>query len=441
MTITVTSMGSNSTNIAFSAGETAANVAAAVETYILTKGWSVHDSAASATSKCYKALCVDGVTYKYALLNWTTANTIGIQVYEGWNASTHVGINLAGFGSVCNQPLTLAVGGNLYVFATARHFAILARSNLGTFGGTTNFGATAVTGGAQGCFEIERANAEDTSTIAAGGISTYTVTIQTSGSFTATGANYYAVPLTGGTGTGAKATVMVRNNQLGAVCVSTPGTGYTIGDQLTFPASSVGGGSASGQKITVTSVGVGVPPFVWLDTIVLGNLVNIPQNNSQFYGNPINESAGCYGGALSFPRTKGGLYGLVASTATGIITPYGFWGTHGNGYASSNSYIDVNTMNGSIGCTFILPSAVDSWTGKYIALDMLVVADTMTNNTHDIRGRLYNIKCLSLSQGITLDTVNVKVDSNGWNSSSGSLTPYYIAQSTSAVAFRFGILG
>lgn len=61
------------------------------------------------------------------------------------------------------------------------------------------------------------------------------------GGATYTNGTYTAVPLTGGLGSGAKATVVVAGNVVTTVTITTPGTGYAIGDQLSAAAANIGG--------------------------------------------------------------------------------------------------------------------------------------------------------------------------------------------------------
>ncbi|WP_448702620.1 gliding motility-associated C-terminal domain-containing protein [Mucilaginibacter sp. AW1-3] len=65
---------------------------------------------------------------------------------------------------------------------------------------------------------------------------------------------YINVPLTGGSGTGELATIVVANNIVTTVTPTTNGSGYNVGDVLSCAASSIGGGSGSGFNITVLSL-------------------------------------------------------------------------------------------------------------------------------------------------------------------------------------------
>lgn len=88
-------------------------------------------------------------------------------------------------------------------------------------------------------------------TINTNGINTSTITL---GTLYTKGGTYVNVPLTGGTGTGALATVLVSPFGQSAGFVTSSGTGYTVGDILTITPASVGSTAGSGFAITVTSV-------------------------------------------------------------------------------------------------------------------------------------------------------------------------------------------
>jgi len=64
---------------------------------------------------------------------------------------------------------------------------------------------------------------------------------------------YTDVPLTGGAGSGAKATIVVASNAVSSVTITTKGTGYKVGDILSADAANIGT-SGSGFQVAVTSV-------------------------------------------------------------------------------------------------------------------------------------------------------------------------------------------
>jgi len=61
---------------------------------------------------------------------------------------------------------------------------------------------------------------------------------------------YTNIPLTGGTGSGAKATITVASNGVSAVTITTTGNGYLVGDTLSAAAASIGSGVSTYGTIT-----------------------------------------------------------------------------------------------------------------------------------------------------------------------------------------------
>lgn len=68
-----------------------------------------------------------------------------------------------------------------------------------------------------------------------------------------TNGTYTNVALTGGTGTLAKATIIVAGATVTSVVITSPGSGYVVGDVLSATAASIGG-TGSGFTVTVTQV-------------------------------------------------------------------------------------------------------------------------------------------------------------------------------------------
>lgn len=79
-----------------------------------------------------------------------------------------------------------------------------------------------------------------------------TTTITTPGT-SYTNGTYTGVPLTGGTGTGAIATIVVAGNVVTTVTLTSPGLGYVVGDTLSANASDIGG-TGSGFVLTVDTL-------------------------------------------------------------------------------------------------------------------------------------------------------------------------------------------
>jgi hypothetical protein len=71
-----------------------------------------------------------------------------------------------------------------------------------------------------------------------------------------TNGTYTAVTLTGGSGSGAKATIVVSGNAVTSVTITTPGNGYVVGNTLSATAASIGG-TGSGFSIKVATINDG----------------------------------------------------------------------------------------------------------------------------------------------------------------------------------------
>lgn len=76
-----------------------------------------------------------------------------------------------------------------------------------------------------------------------------------------TDGTYANVPLTGGAGTGAQATVVVTNGSITSVTITAPGTGYFVGDKLSANNANVGG-TGSGFSVPVLTLS-GTPTAAW----------------------------------------------------------------------------------------------------------------------------------------------------------------------------------
>lgn len=144
MTISLNSMGPNSAALLWD-NETLPNLMTVINDWVVQHGWDLFDNV-STTIKVYRSLNVGGSTYKYLRLE-TVAGYLDVKHYESWNATTHVGTNLAAAASSSCQ-LNL-VSGTIYLFASNRWFFAT-----GKYGTSFDYGT--------GIFEFARENPTDT---------------------------------------------------------------------------------------------------------------------------------------------------------------------------------------------------------------------------------------------------------------------------------------
>jgi hypothetical protein len=116
-----------------------------VNSFILTgynlAGWTLHDQV-SATKVILKAPSIDlpGV-YIYQELNTaTTANQITTNLYEGWNAATHVGTNLTNGTATTTMGARFTAGtAASIVLAASANYSMLQSNTAAGIGGGTGF--------------------------------------------------------------------------------------------------------------------------------------------------------------------------------------------------------------------------------------------------------------------------------------------------------------
>jgi hypothetical protein len=78
-------------------------------------------------------------------------------------------------------------------------------------------------------------------------------TLDSAGNFDYTDGIYYNVPLTGGSGFGAHATIIVAGNFVDSVTVTAPGSYYVVGDILSAPSSLIGNGTGFTAAVAAIS--------------------------------------------------------------------------------------------------------------------------------------------------------------------------------------------
>lgn len=159
MAITETILGPNSSMFVMAATDTPATIMAAVDTYVTSKGWILHDAAAASpltVGRVYKAFQQGSSSmYKYVQIGFGPNNYM-LKIWESWNETTHVGTNDGSNinqGTSVSQPNNFAWamvdGAALVIFANPRWLAMRTRTN------------TLVFGNIVGAFEISKDFSED----------------------------------------------------------------------------------------------------------------------------------------------------------------------------------------------------------------------------------------------------------------------------------------
>lgn len=155
-----------------------------------------------------------------------------------------------------------------------------------------------------------------------------------------TNGTYTTVTLTGGSGSGAKATIVVSGAAVTSVTITTAGNGYVVGDALSATAASIGG-TGSGFSVAVGTVGSDFEPSdfnLWqfdgfFDATGSGNnlLLAHPGQNLAQIDNTYSTAvlAGAPGGSVMYPlKDTAGTSptGDTISVAGGVVAlhPYVF---------------------------------------------------------------------------------------------------------------------
>ena len=122
-------------------------------------------------------------------------------------------------------------------------------------------------------------------------------------------ATYTAVDLTGGTGTGAQATVVCSGNTITSITVTTAGTGYVVGDTLTIAALDLGVASSAATILLDAGDIVNNISFT-LKTISEGVIMN-SSSSLDASGSLASGSSDNIRFAISNPSTANGTFDLI----------------------------------------------------------------------------------------------------------------------------------
>jgi len=174
-----------------------------------------------------------------------------------------------------------------------------------------------------------------------------------------TNGTYENVPLTGGSGSGAEATITVASNSVSAVTVTNDGNGYLVGDVLSAAATSIGSGVQTYGSITGGTL--------YTD----GTYLSVPMTGGSGSGATANVtvSGGVVTGVVAQDRGVGYAVSdeLTANAAniggvTGIISTYG--NLIGGSLYEPGTYTGVNliggTGSGAVGTIEVLENGIAS---------------------------------------------------------------------------------
>jgi len=213
---------------------------------------------------------------------------------------------------------------------------------------------------------------------------------------------YTSVPLTGGTGSGAQATVVVgAGGDVTSVTLSARGINYTAADSLSAAASNLGGvtngvgtlGSITGGSNytngTYTNIpltggaGTGAKATIVVASNAVSSVTITTKGNNYAAGNTLSASATYIGNGIN---TLGTITGGGAYTSNGILT---LSGRVGGSFYTNGTYTDV-ALTGGTGSGALATIVVSGNTVSSVTLTAsgagYTVADTLSANSASIGG-------------------------------------------------------
>lgn len=388
MAVQTSDLGPNSAYVVYTIGETNANVAAAVYTWLQNHGWELHDGAASASSKVFKALCIDAVTHKYMMVGYD-ANGIYMRIFETWDANTHTGTNETWYGgqsAVRTQRTDFTNGGYIYVYATQRYCVLFAKTNGGVWGAAGNNSWA-------GCFEFTKDERDTRKSPPFGymdGYNSVGLGIQRgywgalSSDFTTAANSWF--------------------NSYGTYsCFSLPKTNISTTGQ-------------NAEKFVSVGCSLGASSI----TPIVNRLYNICSSHSMGFGTNM-----CVASYLHDP------------SGTSLNNNY----VYIDGYRLGSYYSGNN-----VGMRLIdlLPSTNNPISSSPWALTMWIYemgnTKTTINTVVEPRGRICGVKLLQQSIGDFMDTITINVDEYGFMHDGGTETTHHILTGgATATTVRFAI--
>ena len=231
---------------------------------------------------------------------------------------------------------------------------------------------------------------------------------------------YYGVPLTGGTGTGATATITVAGGVVSAVTIVSAGTGYTFGDVLTTANTNLGGTGSGFNVKALTGFNINVSGY--------SSLVHFSPNIPAAPNNTTVITASQNGGATGTPTAAADVSQVMTVPAPAINFPAlgtkqftsvdlnpGATGI----YTTGNSIASVGTLVGGTGYTpgtyYNVPLTGGNGTG---AQATIVVTGGLTTS-NPLVGVVSSVTVTNAGIGYTAGNVLTATTSNIGGTGSG----------------------
>jgi hypothetical protein len=303
---------------------------------------------------------------------------------SGYAVSDSISASAATLGTGINTLTTGSlVGGTNYATGTYSNVALTggtgsgARANI-TVGAGGDVTAVTMTSRGVG-YTVADSMSADASSLggSVNGIGTTGVVV---GGSNYTNGTFSNIPLTGGTGTGARATIVVASNAVTTVTITTKGSGYTVSDSLSCNALNIGSGV---QTLGTITAGSGYTNGTYTGVALIG---------------------GSGTGAIATIVVAGGVVSTVTITS------------RGRGFIVGNIMSANSTDIGGTGSGFVVPvSAVYASTGFSVPVSTVVTSSGFSIPV----GSVYSSSGFSFVVASVANAGGFAVAVNGTKSSSG----------------------